>query len=61
MSLHSLCYTGLIYNQPINQLEALRIGTHSIPSDVRENMYLLLLLIFIPLCELVVGSDLCLD
>jgi len=63
MNLHSLFYIGLVYYQPSQQLtrQAVRMATDSIPYDVLDNLDIFVLLIFLPLCELVVGSDECLD
>ena len=51
---------GLSYNQLNNNLtsQAATMSTHGLPNDVLSNLDPLALVIFIPLCDLVVSTDL---
>jgi len=53
-----LRFLGLSYNQLNNNLtsQAATMSTHGLPNDVLSNLDPLALIIFIPLCDLVVST-----
>ena len=56
-------YTGLVFHQHNDQLpyQVISTVTDGIPHDIVNNLYIIVLLIFLLFCELVVDSDECLD